>query len=67
VLRQRGDYFGPVVNLASRINRLADPGSLVVDTAARADLGAAALEADPLGERELKGIGAVELFRVRRI
>jgi class 3 adenylate cyclase len=55
------------VNLASRINRLADPGSLVVDTAARADLGAAALEADPLGERELKGIGAVELFRVRRI
>jgi len=30
VLAQDGDYFGPVVNLASRIVRIADPGTVLV-------------------------------------
>lgn len=66
VLRQGGDYFGPAVNLANRINRVAEPGSLVVDEAAAGELGRNGLAAEPLGARELKGLGAVELFRVRR-
>ncbi len=32
----QGDYFGPVVNLASRLAGLADPGELLTDTDGRA-------------------------------
>ena len=34
-----GDYFGPLVNLVARAVKLADPGSVVVTEAVRAELG----------------------------
>jgi adenylate cyclase len=30
VVAQGGDYFGPIVNLASRATKIADPGSVVI-------------------------------------
>jgi adenylate cyclase len=66
-LRRSGDYFGPTVNLASRINAIAEPRSLVVDDAAHAALGGeGGFEAVPVGRQELKGLGAVGLWQLWR-
>ena len=67
VLTYEGDYFGPVVNVASRIVNIAVPGSVVVSPEVRD-----ALEGDdrfafhPLRPRHLKDIGRIRLWRVRR-
>jgi adenylate cyclase len=66
VLAYEGDYFGPVVNLASRIVNIAFPGSVVVSESVHD-----ALADDPrftfhsLRPRHLKDIGRVPLWRVR--
>ena len=66
VLAHEGDYYGPVVNLASRIVNIAVPGSVVVSPSVRE-----ALDGDPrfvfhaLRTRQLKDIGRTRLFRVR--
>ncbi len=66
-LEREADYYGPVVNLASRIVNIAFPGSVVVSEAVHA-----ALEADPafswrfLKQRRLKDIGRVPLWALRR-
>lgn len=52
VVRQAGDYFGPVVNLAARAVKLAPPGHAVVCERCAHDLGGAAR---PLGDVALKG------------
>ncbi|HEX2849425.1 MAG TPA: adenylate cyclase regulatory domain-containing protein [Acidimicrobiales bacterium] len=67
VLLREGDYFGPVVNLASRIVGIALPGSVVVsesvhDTVAGDDR----FKFRALRARNLKDIGRVKLWRVRR-
>ena len=65
VLRQGGDYLGPPVNRASRITQVASPGTVLVDDAVRAGLmGMDDLQIEPAGERRLKGLGAVPLYRV---
>lgn len=67
VLAREGDYYGPVVNLASRVVNIAFPGSVVVNEAIHDALGD-----DPryqfhsLRPRNLKDIGRVRLWRVRR-
>jgi adenylate cyclase len=67
VLAREGDYYGPVVNLASRIVNIAFPGSVVVSQAVHdvlADDPRFAFHA--LRPRNLKDIGRVRLWRSRR-
>jgi adenylate cyclase len=65
VLRQGGDYFGPPVNRASRITQIASRGTVLVDDAVRAGLaGIDDLQVESAGERRLKGLGAIPLYRV---
>jgi adenylate cyclase len=67
VLALEGDYYGPVVNLASRIVNIAVPGAVVVSQPV-----VDALSSDNrflfhgLRPRSLKDIGRVRLWRVRR-
>ncbi len=67
VLEREGDLFGPTVNLASRIVSIAYAGSVV----ASAEFHEALLESDQLRwkslrTRQLKNIGRVQLWAVRR-
>lgn len=67
VLSREGDYYGPVVNLASRIVNIALPGAVVISEAVHlrvADDPRYAFRA--LRHRNLKDIGRVRLWRVRR-
>ena len=67
VLAHEGDYFGPVVNLASRIVNIAYAGSVVVSEEvydALADSGEFGWK--PIRPRRLKGIGVVPLWAVTR-
>jgi adenylate cyclase len=67
VLARDGDYYGPVVNLASRITRRARRGTVLASQSI-----ADALADDPeftwraLGSKRLRGIGEVALFVLRR-
>jgi adenylate cyclase len=67
VLEREADYYGPTVNLASRIVGIAFPGSVVCSDDVHA-----ALEDDSsfswrsLKQRRLKDIGKVSLWSVRR-
>jgi adenylate cyclase len=62
VLLRDGDVFGPVVNLAARAVKLAEPGELVAPPAVAK---AAGLRAESLGPQPLKGFdGALPLCRV---
>ncbi len=55
VITHHGDYYGPVVNLASRLTDQAVPGEVLADSAVRE----ASVETDicfePAGRRQLKG------------
>ena len=68
VLIRGGDYFGPVVNLASRLVDSAPSGAVVVDDTYRGILEAdhPDLNVEPLEERQLKGIGAISRWRLKR-
>jgi adenylate cyclase len=64
VLSRQGDYFGAVVNLASRLTELAFPGTVLVSGET-----AAALEDDAdfalrRLRRRVRGIGRIEVFRL---
>jgi len=65
VLSREGDYFGAVVNLASRLTRLAFPGTVLVSS----DV-AAALDGDErfrvrrIARQRVRGIGRLEVFRL---
>jgi class 3 adenylate cyclase len=68
-LSRGGDFYGPVVNLTSRIADLAVPNEILVtpELRERADAGKAPLTFDPAGRRLLKGFDEpIELFAVRR-
>jgi adenylate cyclase len=68
VLGREGDYFGPVVNLASRIVNIAFPGTVIVASEiAEAIADDEELEVRPLRARWLKDIGRVPLFTVSRM
>ncbi|HKQ18022.1 MAG TPA: adenylate cyclase regulatory domain-containing protein [Solirubrobacterales bacterium] len=59
-----GDYYGAPVNLASRITGVARPGSVLASEEAKEALGEG-FHYSFAGERKLKGVGSVKLFRVR--
>ena len=64
VIPRDGDYFGRTVNLAARISGQASAGQVLV-SALVAELAPDDLVFSGVGERELKGIGSVELFEAR--
>lgn len=67
VLPRDGDYFGHPVNAASRIVARAEPGSVVVDAEVARALKSGSRESDleQLPAQKLKGLGKVELWRLR--
>jgi class 3 adenylate cyclase len=61
VLSRDGDYFGPVVNLAARVVKLAEPSTVVVTNDVRGAV--PELACTSIGARPLKGFDErVELF-----
>jgi adenylate cyclase len=67
LLSREGDYFGPVVNLASRLTELARPGQVLAsDEVASALPAVAGIVARRLGSRRIRDIGRVTVFRLRR-
>jgi adenylate cyclase len=69
ILTRGGDYYGPVVNVASRIADLAVPNEILVtdELRDRAQRTEAALAFDPAGRRLLKGFDdPLDLFALRR-
>jgi adenylate cyclase len=67
VLSRDGDYYGPVVNLASRIVDVARPNAVVGSEALHEALaGAEDLLWRRLPPKRLKGIGLVRLWSMRR-
>jgi adenylate cyclase len=68
MLAQEGDYYGPVVNLASRIVALARPGTVVASEAVHAALeDDAAIEWRRLRSHRIRDIGRVELWSVTAV
>lgn len=60
-----GDYFGPVVNRASRITAEGEAGEILVSDSVVATLGESSnWRFNAVGSRSLKGIGPTELYRV---
>jgi adenylate cyclase len=55
---REGDYFGPLVNLLSRLVKVGAPGELVVTEAVAADLKPDQWEVHPLQPTDLRGIEA---------
>jgi adenylate cyclase len=67
VLEREADYYGPTVNLASRIVNIAFPGTVVVSDDIHAGLeGDLSFSWRSLKQRRLKDIGKVSLWSVRR-
>ena len=69
VISRDGDYFGPVVNLASRLTELADPGELLVPASLRDELpevGAGRVRFVDRGVRDVRSIGPVEVGSLER-
>ncbi|HEX4539892.1 MAG TPA: adenylate cyclase regulatory domain-containing protein [Acidimicrobiales bacterium] len=63
VLAMEGDYYGPVVNLASRIVKIAIPGTVLVSDDVHAALrDDEELAFKPLRPRTLKDVGRVQLW-----
>jgi adenylate cyclase len=66
VVARDGDYYGPVVNKASRVVNIAAPGSVLVTEEVHEMLsGSTDLEFRTLRPRYLKDLGRVHLWRVR--
>ena len=55
VVTRQGDYYGEVVNLASRLTELAIPGEVLADTGVRDAAHDASLVFEAAGRRQLKG------------
>jgi adenylate cyclase len=55
VVARQGDYYGEVVNLASRLADLAIPGEVLADDNVRAAAGDSGLVFEGAGRRQLKG------------
>lgn len=69
VLVQDGDYYGPVVNLASRLVNVAHPGTVLISDQFRDALdneGADDIETRPLRTRTLKDLGRVQMWKLLR-
>ncbi len=67
LVRGYGDYYGPVVNTAARVVKLAEPGAILVTDEVFRQAARAPLAFDAVGAYELRGMDEpVELYRVRR-
>jgi adenylate cyclase len=69
VVARDGDYFGPVVNLASRLTELAAEGEVLVPSALRDEVQRGpevAVRFDPRGVQQVRSIGSVEVFALER-
>lgn len=69
VLVRDGDYFGPTVNLAARIVKIAEPGTVLASDELHSMLEKAApgeLAGRPLRPRALKDVGRVQMWSCRR-
>ena len=69
VLVQDGDFYGPVVNLASRLVGVANPGTVLMSEEFRSALtgeGAEGFEMRALRTRTLKDIGRIQAWKLKR-
>jgi adenylate cyclase len=69
VLVQDGDFYGPVVNLSSRLVGVANPGTVLVSDEFRSALeheGAEGFDTRALRTRNLKNIGRVQVWKLSR-
>lgn len=65
VLAREGDYYGPIVNLASRIVNIANPGSILISDGVYQKLpDHSKYHLVPLRPRYLKDLGSVQLWVV---
>jgi adenylate cyclase len=68
VISHHGDYYGPVVNLASRLTDQAVPGEVLADSAVRSASVETAICFEPAGRRQLKGFDEpVPVFALSRV
>ena len=66
VVARDGDFYGPVVNLASRLTEIAPAGAIYTSAALHDELADdAALDWTAEGTRELRSIGPVPVFSLR--
>ncbi len=67
VMVESGDLFGDVVNIAARLESIADPGGVCISLRVREEAaGATAFEAEDLGAPPLKNIAQpVQVFRLK--
>ena len=69
VLVKDGDFYGPVVNLASRLVNVAQPGTVLISDEFKAALdgeGAPDIDTRPLRTRTLKDLGRVQMWKLMR-
>ncbi len=67
LVRGYGDYYGPVVNVAARVVKVADPGTILVTDEVRRRATHPRLDFEPLGEHQLRGMDRpVALAQARR-
>jgi adenylate cyclase len=66
VVMRLGDVFGPSVNMAARLTRVARRNRVITDRATAELLPLGSFETRPLPPRPLRGFGVVEPYAVRR-
>jgi adenylate cyclase len=69
VLVKDGDFYGPVVNLASRLVNVARPGTVLISDEFKEALaveGAENIDTRPLRTRSLKDLGRVQMWKLIR-
>jgi len=69
VLVKDGDFYGPVVNLASRLVNVARPGTVLISDEFKQALeaeGAEGIDTRPLRTRSLKDLGRVQMWKLIR-
>jgi adenylate cyclase len=67
VIPREGDFYGPVVNLASRLSAIAPANTVPAPAAMRDQVPPDKFVFESIGEQRLRGIGAVETCAVSTI
>ena len=70
VLVQDGDFYGPVVNLSSRLVGVANPGTVLISDEFRTALeeeGTGGFDTRALRTRNLRNIGRVQVWKLSRV
>ncbi len=66
VVARDGDYYGPVVNLASRLTEVAPLGTILAPSSLAADVADEGIRWVPAGRKRLRDIGVVETSALER-